>query len=431
MPKVAREMSAVEVKRLRHPGGSGNTVFPVGGVPGLMLQVTPGGGRTWLLRTMVGERRREIGLGGYPEVSLSDARTKAREARLMIRAGVDPVEQRKAARSALTAAQRRGLTFSAAVDRYLPSKEGEFRNPKHRAQWRSTLDTYAKPVLGDMLVQDIEVAHVLSVLEPIWLTKTETATRLRGRIEAVLAWATVAGHRKGENPARWKHNLSALLPKPDKVAKAESYPAVSLKDAPAWFATLRARDGMSARALEFAAMTAVRSGEVRGALWSEVDLDEAMWTIPAERMKAGREHRVPLTREAVALLRALPRQESSPLVFPAPRGGALSDMSLSAVMRRMHADAVKAGESGWLDSRTGQPAVPHGLRSTFRDWVAERTTYPSDMAEISLAHTVGSEVERAYRRSDMVEKRRCMMRDWSDFLAASRHSNVNVARISA
>jgi hypothetical protein len=302
MPRLAKEMSALEVKRLRHPGQSGNAVFFVGGVPGLMLQVTPTGGRTWLLRTMVGARRREIGLGGYPEVSLADARDRARGARETIRGGVDPVEERKAARSALAAAQRRGLTFSAAVERFLPTRLEEFSNPKHRAQWRSTLDTYAKPTLGDMLVQDIEVVHVLGVLEPIWLTKTETANRVRTRIEAILSWATVAGHRKGENPARWKDNLAALLPKQGKVARVENNPAISLTDAPAWFGALQMRDGISARALEFLAMTAARSGEVRGAAWSEVDLETGMWTIPAERMnlRLCKDRARPLSRPAAS-----------------------------------------------------------------------------------------------------------------------------------
>jgi integrase len=377
---------------------------------------------------MVGTRRREIGLGGFPEFSLADARDRARGAREAIRRGVDPVEERKAARSALAAAQRRGLTFSAAVERFLPTRLEEFRNPKHRAQWRSTLDTYAKPTLGDMLVQDIEVAHVLDVLSPFWLTKTETANRVRTRIEAVLSWAAVAGHRKGENPARWKDNLAALLPKQAKVAKVENNPAISLSDAPAWFAALRAREGVSTRALEFLAMTAARSGEVRGVAWLEVDLEAGMWTVPAARMKMDREHRVPLTREAVDLLRALPRQEGSPHVFPSPRGKVLSDMSLSAVMRRMHADAVKAGELGWLDTRNGRPAVPHGLRSTFRDWAAERTGYPSDMAEIALAHRVGGEVERAYRRGDMVEKRRRLMSDWDRFLRGEAPGKVSGLR---
>ena len=234
MPKIVEEVSAIEVKRLKHPGGGrGNVTFAVGGVSGLLLQIAPSGGRSWLLRTLVGDRRRDIGLGGYPDVTLAQARERAREAKDAIRRGVDPVEQRKAAKASLVAARRRGLTFADAVDRYLAAKLAEFRNEKHRKQWRATLDAYAGPAIGDMLVSDIDVQDVLRTLQPIWAGKTETASRLRGRVEAVLAWATVAGHRKGDNPARWKGNLDALLPKPGKVAKAGNHPALAVAAAPA------------------------------------------------------------------------------------------------------------------------------------------------------------------------------------------------------
>lgn len=236
-------------------------------MPGLLLQITPTGGKTWLLRCRVGERRREIGLGGYPEVSLAAARDRAREARDMIRNGIDPVEDRKAKRAQLIASQKRGLLFADAVDRFLAVKLDEFKNPKHRAQWESTLRTYANPAIGQMLVADIAVADVQRALEPIWTSKTETASRLRGRIESVLAWATVAGHRTGDNPARWKGNLDAILPKPGKVAKGSNQPAVALDDAASWLAALGRRDGTAARALEFLVMCASRSGEVRGATW--------------------------------------------------------------------------------------------------------------------------------------------------------------------
>ena len=411
MPKKAKELTALDVKRLAHPGRGINSVFPVGGVAGLLVQITPAGSKSWILRATVGAKRRDIGLGGYPDVSLAQARERGREARDMIRRGIDPVEQRKAARAALTAQQKRGLTFAAAVDRYCAAKLGELSNEKHGAQWRSTLDTYAAPALGDLLVGDIAVSDVQRALEPIWTTKTETASRLRGRIEAVLAWATVAGHRAGDNPARWKGNLDAILPKPGKVAKVEHHPALAMADAPSWFADLRKRDGTATRALEFMALTAARSGEVRGAAWAEFDLVAALWTIPAARMKAGREHRVPLTDAALSLLESMPRVGNSPYVFPATRGGMLSDMALSACMRRIN--AARAG--GYLDPRSGRPAVPHGLRSTFRDWTAEKGL-ARDMAEIALAHTVGSDVERAYRRSDMLDRRRQMMAEWGAFL---------------
>lgn len=418
MPKKAKDLTALSVGRLKHPGGEiGNVTYAVGNVSGLLLQCTPTGSRTWLLRTVVGTKRRSIGLGGYPDIPLADAIRRAREVKEKIRTGIDPVEERKAARSALAAAQARGLTFSDAVDRYLAAKLDAFKNTKHRAQWQMTLESYACPELGSMLVSDIAVQDVLRVLEPIWRTKTETASRLRGRIEAVLAWATVAGHRTGDNPARWAGNLKEMLPAAAKVKDGDNQPAVQLDDASRWFAELRKRDGIGCRALEFLTLTASRSGEVRGATWDEINLEKALWIVPAARMKMNREHRIPLCRDVVALLKALPRFENNSLVFPAARGGMISDMTLSATMRRLHDDSVKAGGAGFIDRASKRPGVPHGLRSTFRDWVSERTTYPGEMAETALAHKVSNAVEAAYRRGDMIEKRKLMMMAWADFLA--------------
>lgn len=421
MPRVAKELSALEVKRLQHPDTSRNATFAVGGVSGLMLQITPNGGRTWLLRVAVGGRRREIGLGAFPDVTLAQARERAREAKDQIRRGIDPIEERKAARAALSAARHRGLTFAEATDKYLAAKLDAFKNAKHRQQWLNTLQTYAMPELGKMQVNEISVQDVLRVLEPIWQTKTETASRLRGRIEAVLSWATVSGHRTGDNPARWGGNLKELLPAAAKIAKKSNQPAVQIDDAPRWFSALSEREGLGARALEFIALTATRSKEVRGAVWEEINFDVGLWIIPAARMKMEREHRVPLTPKALTLLEALPRFEDNPLVFPAPRGGEMSDMTLSAAMKRLHSANIAAGGTGFVDGVSKRPAVPHGLRSTFRDWVAERTNFPGEMAEVALAHKVGNAVEAAYRRGDMVEKRRVMMSAWADFLT-SKHS---------
>ncbi len=427
---MAAELSAIDVKRLAHPGGKRNVLFSVGGVPGLHLQVTPNNGRSWLLRAMIGAARRDIGLGGFPGVTLARAREKAREARDKIERGIDPIEERKEAKAALAAAQRRGLTFADATDKYLSAKLDAFKNAKHRQQWENTLASYAKPELGAMLVQDIAVQDVLRVLQPLWTAKTETANRVRGRIEAVLSWATVSGHRSGDNPARWAGNLKELLPAPSKVAKEGNQPALMIDDAPRWFEALRGREGFGARAVELLALTATRSQEIRGALWDEIDLDKALWIIPGPRMKMDREHRVPLSGEAVALLRALPRLQDNPLVFPAARGGQLSDMTLSAAMKRMHEADIAAGGAGFVDRTSKRPAVPHGLRSTFRDWVAEKTQFPGDMAEVALAHRISSAVEAAYRRGDMVEKRRRMMTDWADYLTA-RARGDNVVRIGA
>ena len=356
MPKKAKELSALDVRRITHPGSGRNVCFAVGGVDGLQLQVTPAGARSWLLRYAMKGKRHQVGLGSYPDTTLAQARERARGVKDLLWQGIDPL------------ADKRRLTFAGAVEAYLEAKLGEFRNEKHRKQWRSTLDAYAVPAIGDMGVAEIETKDVLRALHPIWTDKTETASRLRGRIEAVLSWATVAGHRKGDNPARWKGNLSEILPKPAKVTKAAHQPALALSDAPAWFADLRGRSGIATRALEFLTITAARSGEVRGATWAELDLGAGLWIIPGARMKAGREHRVPLTAEAVELLAALPRLEGSEFVFPAARGGAVSDMALSACMKRIN----EARDGGHLDRVSGRPAVPHGLRLTFRDWTAEQ-----------------------------------------------------------
>jgi len=393
MPKKATERTALEVGRLRAPG-----LHAVGGVAGLYLQVVESGARTWLLRATMGGKRRDMGLGGFPDVTLAQAREKARAARRRLEDGVDPIEERRQARSALAAARAASKTFEDCVEGFMKAKESEWRNPKHRQQWQNTLDTYAGPVMGKLLVGDVMLAHVMKVLEPIWHEKTETATRVRGRIEQVLDWATVRGYRKGDNPARWKGHLDQLLAKPRKISKVEHHAAVPVDAVGAFLADLRPMDGMGARALEFAILTAARSGEVRGALWSEFDLAEKVWTVPGERMKGKVEHRVPLSKQAVELLEALPRFEKVEVVFPGVKGQVLSDMTLSAVMRRMKVDAV-----------------PHGFRSTFRDWAAERTNFPRDLAEMALAHVIESKVEAAYRRGDMLAKRLKMMQAWADY----------------
>ncbi len=418
--RASKTLTAAKLNAAIKPGK-----YHDGGNLGLYLRVEPNGSKFWIQRitikgklTKSGKQgRAEMGLGSYPLISLADARARATINKRMAMLGGNPLEAKRRARDA--------MTFSQAVEHYLTAKLAEFRSEKHKKQWRATLDTYAADVLGPMLLPTIEAQHVLRVLQPIWTEKTATASRLRGRIEAVLSWATVAGHRTGDNPARWKGNLAELLPRPGKVAKTGNYPALALSDLPRWWRELEGRDGMAARALQFAVMTCARSGEVRGMTWGEVDFGEdtpatsattattgAVWTIPAGRMmKAGREHRVPLTVEAVALLKALPRLEGTDLVFFAPQGGMLFDMSISAVMRRMQEADVKAGREGYLDARNKRPAVPHGLRSTFRDWCAEQG-FDRDMAEMALAHTVGSEVERAYRRTDMIERRRALMASW-------------------
>lgn len=371
----------------------------IGDPPGLYLLVH-GGGRSWILRYSLNGRRRDFGLGSYIDLSLAEARQKAKDARKLVLEGIDPIEAKKAKRAADRAASASSMTFRQCVTGYIDSHGDGWKNAKHRAQWQSTLETYAGPVMGDLNVAMIELPHVLKVLEPIWKEKTETASRLRGRIESVLAWATVRGYRSGDNPARWKGHLDQLLPKPSKVAKVEHHAALPFAEIGAFMADLRKHAGTSARALEFAILTAARSGEVRGATWAEIDMDAAVWTIPEGRMKAGKEHRIPLSAPAIELLKALPRMVGTDLVFPgAKEGKPLSDMALTAVLRRM-----KRGD-----------LTAHGFRSTFRDWAGEQTAYPREVIEHALAHQLKDKAEAAYARGTLFDKRRRLMQAWADY----------------
>lgn len=397
MVRKAREMSPIEVRRLKGPGR-----FAVGGVAGLYLYLNDAAGSSWVLRVTVNEVREYMGLGPYPEVGLGEARAKAKEAKESFKQGINPKLQRKELASQLKAKQESLKTFAEAASAYIDAHGDSWKSEKHRAQWRSTLETYVYPVFGNLYVKDVGQEQVTRVLEPIWKTKNETASRLRGRIESVLDWAKVRGYRAGDNPAAWKGHLDKLLPAPNKVAKVKHHRAIPFAQMPEFMKALGTREGFSARALEFAILCAARSGEVRGAVWSEIDLESRMWTVPAERMKAGKEHRVPLSSEALRLLKALPRIEGSSYVFPGRQGGDLSDMSLSKVTREMQVDAV-----------------PHGFRSTFRDWVGDATNYPRDLVEFALAHTLDSKTEAAYRRGDALEKRRHLMEDWAQFCNSS------------
>lgn len=377
------------------------------GRTGLFLRIDKKGRKQWVQRIVIGGKRREIGLGSYPMVTLAMAREQAFDNKRKIYLGGDPVAEKRKARM--------DNSFASVVEMYLEAKLSEFRSEKHSKQWRATLDTYAIPVIGGMPVSNITVHDVLRVLEPIWTKKTETASRLRGRIERVLSWATVSELRDGDNPARWRGNLSEVLPKPGKISTVKHHPALAQADTGRWWADLSGRSGMSISALQFAALTASRSGEIRGMTWGEVDFDAKHWTIPKERMKARRLHRVPLTEPMIKILKELPRLDGSPYVFFAARGGMLSDMALSSVMRKMHQADQRKGGPGYCDPKSGGPAVPHGLRSTFRDWAAENG-YDHVLAELALAHDVGSETHRAYRRTDALERRRKMMAEFGDFL---------------
>ncbi len=410
MAKKAKELQALAVSRIKRVG-----MNLVGGVDGLALQVTDTGARSWILRVMVGGKRREHGLGAYSSTNgVMEARRKALEARDKIKAGVDPIEENRAARSLLAASRANAMTFEQCAIAYINVKSPEWVNAKHIQQWSNTLATYAYPVIGKLLVRDVGQAHVMQILEPIWTTKTETAVRLRGRLEKILAYATVNKYRTGENPARWKGHLDTLLAIPSKIAKTEHLAALPFVQTGAFMVELRKIEGMSARALEFGILCASRSGEVRGASWSEIDLAGRVWTIPAGRMKMKVEHRVPLTDEAIKLLKAMPRMGGTDLVFPNTKGTALSDMALTATLRRMDAGKFEADGKGWRD-KDGRTATQHGFRSSFRDWSSERTSYDHNTCEMALAHAVGNAVEAAYRRGDLFDKRTRLMRDWAKF----------------
>ena len=395
MPRKAAELSPLSISRLKEPG-----LWAVGGVAGLYLHVNARGARSWILRVVVGDKRRDMGLGGYPDIGVADARQKAREARLKIEQGVDPILLRKQAKSELMALQATDKTFEQAAGEYIKIHAESWSNDKHRKQWESTLAAYAFPVVGKLSLRHIRQEHVLKILEPIWTKKTETATRVRGRIESILDWAKVKGLRSGENPAAWKGHLDHMLPAPTRLKKVEHLTAVPVREMPDFMIKLRQAAGTAAQALEFLILTAARSGEVRGITWQEVSLEDALWVVPAERMKMKREHRVPLSDRAVAILKSQPRIDENPLVFPAPRGSQMSDATMSAVLKRM-----------------GVHATVHGFRSSFRDWCGDYTNYPRDLAEQCLAHGADDPVEAAYRRGDALERRREIMNEWSKFVA--------------
>lgn len=396
MARKARELSALEVRRMATPGH-----HTVGGVAGLYLYVNDADARSWVLRMVIGNKRRHVGLGGYPDVTLAQAREKARAIREQVSQGIDPIQERRAAVNLLRARQETDKSFKQAAESYMAAHGDTWRNAKHRAQWRTSLETYAFPKLGELTVRDVALEHVLAVLEPIWREKNETASRVRSRIETVLAWSAARGLRSEDNPARWKGLLDKLLPAPGKIQTVKHHRAMPVDDLPAFMDRLREEDGNAALALEFAILTAARSGEVRGATWAEMDLASAVWTIPADRMKAGKEHRVPLNDQSLEILRSISRGKDTDWLFCAPRGGPFSDMAFTALMRRMKVDAV-----------------PHGFRSTFRDWVGERTDYPREIAEHALAHVLESKVEAAYRRGDALERRRKMMQEWGAFCSS-------------
>jgi integrase len=373
-------------------GDGGNLYLQVGRKPHM---------RSWLFRFTINGRPRAMGLGSASTLSLAEARQRAQEARKLLLDGIDPIQHRDGARAAQRFAAANAITFSEAARRYIDAHHASWSNPKHAAQWNTTLASYAYPVIGSLPVAAVDTAMVMRVLEPIWQAKTETASRLRGRIEAVLGWATVSGYRQGDNPARWRDHLENLLSAPRKVSKVEHHAALPYAEIGAFLVDLRAREGVAAMALEFTVLTACRTGEVLGARWAEINLGDALWIVPASRTKAKREHRVPLSAPSVAILERMRGQSAGEYVFSAGNGP-LGATALSDRLARMG---------------RGDLTV-HGFRSSFRDWAAEQTAFPHEVCEMALGHAVASAVERAYRRGDLREKRRKLMEAWAAYCAA-------------
>ncbi len=393
----AHKLTPLGVERLKIAGLYGDGA-------GLWIKVTEGGSKSWILRYTFSGRERWAGLGPYPDVTLLDARESASDFRKKVRNGIDPLDEKHSQSATDRAARAKAVTFDWCAGQYIDAHKAGWKNPKHVDQWINTIATYASPIIGKLDVAKVDTGHIMRIFEKdnLWTTKTETASRLRGRIESVLGWATTRKFRTGDNPARWKGHLDNLLPLRSRIQKVQHHAALPWSEMGAFMALLRKQEGVGARALELAILTAARSGEVRGMTWGEVDLKAGTWIIPGERMKAEKEHRVPLSEQAISILATIKADttpKDSDIVFPGVKSRKpLSDMTLTAVLKRMDRSDLTA----------------HGFRSSFRDWAAEATNYPRDMAEMALAHTVGDKVEAAYRRGDMFEKRRHMMKTWAD-----------------
>jgi integrase len=426
-PKRSRKLTATEVARRKREGAYHDGRLPLsakrvarlkgagryhdGLVRGLWLQITDSGARSWILRYELHGKERMMGLGSASDFTLKEARDRARSARQLLADGIDPLADKHAKAAAAKAAAAKAMTFAQATLAYLSQHEGKWRSAAHRNDVVSSLQTYAIPIIGGMDIASIDLPQVLRVIEPHWKTKTVTMDRVRGRIQAVLDWATVRKHRSGDNPARWSGFLDQILPAPRMIAPVKHHSALDYREVPAFMASLRADDSIAARALEFLILSAARSGEVRGATWDEIDLDNATWTIPASRMKGRREHRVPLTRPALDLLRALPREHNNNHVFVGPTAGrGMNKMAMARVMGR-------------------RDVTIHGFRSAFSDWAHESTAHSTHAIELALAHAVGDATERAYRRKDMVTKRARLMADWAKYCASPTRASADIVPI--
>ncbi len=419
MPKKSKELSALSVAKIKATGR-----HSVGGVDGLCLNVE-GNSRVWILRAVVGKRldkdgklkphRRDIGISPYPEVSLAEARAKATELKLQIRSGIDPIAHKQQQLEKLYVQKLRDKTFMECAKVVIANKTRELKNEKHIGQWISTLETFIYPTLGDISIGTITKVDIAEVLRPIWAEKNETAKRIRGRIETIFDYAKAMGYFVGDNPAEWKGNLEPILG--NLKQESRPHPSLPYEQVSEFIQHLRQKKGISPKALEFAILTACRSGEVFGAKWLEIDFKNKVWIIPKERMKADKEHRVPLSQEAITLLESI-QQYTRPqdFIFPAPRGGMLSDMSLNTLIKRMHEQKLNENGLGYIDPKQNRVITTHGCRSTFRDWSADKTDYTREVCEHVLAHKLPDEVEATYLRGAYLEKRKGLMNDWAEFL---------------
>jgi integrase len=404
MPRTLNRLSPLKVRKLK-----GRGMYADGG--GLYLRISDSGTKGWIFRYNDDGKLHDMGLGPVHTIGLPRARELAREYRELRLQGIDPITYRRASVAARRVSDAKAMTFKQCADAYIAAHEVGWRNAEHRRQWSKTLAQHAHPTIGDLPVAAIDTALVMKVLEPIWRTIPETATRVRGRIESILDWARARSYRSGENPARWRGHIDHLLPARGKVQTVKHLPALPYEEVADFMASLRQETSLGARALEFAVLTAARTGEVLGATWSEIDLKARTWTIPAERMKAGKEHRVPLSNAAFALLEQAPRQNE--YVFPGLRGH-LSEKTMQLALRRM-----------------GQREITvHGFRSTFRDWASERTAFPREVAEMALAHAIPNAVEAAYRRGDLFDKRRKLMEAWAEFCAKNETDTGKVVALA-
>lgn len=406
MARQTNRLAAVAVARTKKPG-----LYADGG--GLWLQVTKAGGRSWIYRFMQHGRARSMGLGALDTVTLAQARQAATEAREQVRADIDPIDARKAHRQREKTDAAKAITFRQCAEKYIEAHKAGWRNEKHRQQWTNTLETYVHPVFGELPAHAVDVGLVTKVIEPIWHSKPETAGRVRGRIESVLDWAAARGYRSADNPARWRGHLDKLLPSSSKIRRVKHHAAVPHVDIGDFMVQLRERDGVGALALEFLILSAARTSEVTGAQWqNEIAMEKAVWTIPADRMKGGLAHRVPLSDAALSVLERAAKIQQVGFVFPGGRKGKpLSSAAMSALLDRMGFSAFTV----------------HGFRSTFRDWAAERTSYPREVAEAALAHSLPDKTEAAYRRSDLFEKRRRLMNEWAKYCATAKPAGKVVA----